>query len=121
MRNMASNYLNLDRPEDALPILEECMTIRTKLHPESWKTFEVQSDLGQALFKLGRTEEAMPNLKLGYEGLNQNAEKIPLSSRKNKLKKAMLRLRELAECIATIRIPCPRQLELPCFGWNASG
>ncbi len=86
--------LHLSAPDNAL---EESLSIQTRLHPKSWKTFEVQSDLGEALLMLGRLDESVPLLQEGYEGLNQNAETIPLSIRKDKLKKAVLRLRKLAE------------------------
>ena len=53
------------------------MTIREKLQPDAWTTFNTQSLLGGALLGQKKYADAEPLLLKGYEGMKQREKLIP--------------------------------------------
>jgi len=62
---------------EAEPLLRECLTIREKMQPDAWTTFNTQSMLGGALLGQKMYAEAEPLLLKGYEGMKQREKTIP--------------------------------------------
>lgn len=76
---------------ESVPLLRECMKIREAGQPNAWNTFNVQSLLGEILFRMALTEEnAQEKAKLlaeaeslmvsGYDGLKARKATIPPQS-----------------------------------------
>ena len=86
----ASHYLKLDQHAAAETLLRESLTIREKLAPDAWSTFNTQSTLGEALLGQKKHADAEPLLIKGYEGMKQRAAKVPPQVK-------VLRLREALE------------------------
>jgi hypothetical protein len=84
------------KPAEAELKLRECLTLRRKIQPGDWTTFDTESALGEALLDQKKFAEAEPLLRSGYEGLRQRADAIPAQD-KPRLTKAIERLVELYE------------------------
>ena len=56
---------------EAEPHLRECLTLREKILPDDWNTFDVQSMLGGSLLGQKKYADAEPLLLKGYEGMKQ--------------------------------------------------
>jgi tetratricopeptide (TPR) repeat protein len=84
------------QPEEAALKLRECLTIREKLQPDDWRTFDAKSVLGEALLDQHKFAEAEPLLVSGYEGMNQRRDKVPPEGREH-VTKALERLVKLYE------------------------
>ncbi|QEH35100.1 hypothetical protein OJF2_36450 [Aquisphaera giovannonii] len=69
------------KPAEAELPLRECVTIRRKLMPDDWSTFDAESALGQALLDQRKFVEAEPVLAESYEGLSRNSGAIPAADR----------------------------------------
>ncbi len=94
--------------------LRECLTIRRKIQPDDWTTFDTMSMLGEALLDQKKFVEAEPLLLQGYEGMKQREDKIP-SQDKPHLAKAHERLVNLhkaydPETLAARASPATRPL-----------
>jgi tetratricopeptide (TPR) repeat protein len=63
-----SALLQLGTFAEAEPLLRECLTVREKVEPDLWSTFDTQSLLGAALLGQKKYVEAEPLLRRGYEG-----------------------------------------------------
>lgn len=62
--------LRQDRPAEAVPLLEEAVSIRQQLlPPEHERLAEAQATWGRALARSGRVEVARPLLRRGLEGM----------------------------------------------------
>jgi tetratricopeptide (TPR) repeat protein len=85
-----------NKPVEAELKLRECLTIRQKIRPDDWATFDAQVLLGEALLAQKKYAEAEQLLVQGYEGLKQQQAKIP-SSDKGRLTKALQRLVQVYE------------------------
>lgn len=83
-------------PTDAELKLRECLTIRQKIQPEDWSTFDTKSMLGEALLDQKKFAEAEPLLLSGYAGLKQHEDKVPPQDR-HRLTSALERLVHLYE------------------------
>lgn len=81
---------------EAEPILRECLKIRELKKPDAWSTFNTKSMLGGALLGQQKYPEAEPLLRAGYEGMKEQADKIPPQA-KVRLGEALDRLIALAE------------------------
>jgi hypothetical protein len=88
--------LDQKNPVDAELKLRECLTIRQKIQPNDWTTFETKSLLGEALLDQDRFSDAEPLLKSGYEGMKERRLTIPPQERP-RLIKALERLVRLYE------------------------
>jgi tetratricopeptide (TPR) repeat protein len=64
--------LEQHKPAEAELKLRECLTIRQKIEPDNWSTFDTSSLLGQALRDQNKFAEAEPLLLAGYTGLRAN-------------------------------------------------
>jgi hypothetical protein len=84
------------KPADAELKLRECLTIRQKMQPDDWTTFDTKSMLGEALLEQGKFAEAEPLLVSGYEGMKQRQDTIP-AQEKPRLTRALERLVKLYE------------------------
>ncbi len=65
---------------DAEPVLRECLTIRAKVKPDDWSTFNSRSQLGGSLAGQKKYAEAEPLILAGYEGLKAREAKLPPSA-----------------------------------------
>ncbi|HEY7326757.1 MAG TPA: serine/threonine-protein kinase [Gemmataceae bacterium] len=61
---------------DAEALLRECLSIREKMHPDAWTTFNTMSTLGGALLGQKKYAAAEPLLLKGYEGMKQREKTI---------------------------------------------
>jgi hypothetical protein len=81
-------------------LLREAQAIRDVEMPQHWRTAEVRSLLGGALFAQKKTAEAAPLLRSGYEGMTRSAAAIPLVDRP-RLAEALDRLIAAGEAAGT--------------------
>jgi tetratricopeptide (TPR) repeat protein len=65
------------QPAEAELRLRECLTIRRKIQPDNWTTFETESMLGEALLEQKKYAEAEPLLLSGHDGMKQREDTIP--------------------------------------------
>ena len=65
------------KPAEAELKLRECLTIRQKIQPDDWTTFDTDSMLGEALLDQKKFADAEPLLLSGYEGMKQREATIP--------------------------------------------
>jgi serine/threonine protein kinase len=77
--------------EKAEPLLRECLTLREKLQPGEWLTYNTQSMLGYALMGQKKYDEAEPLLIAGYEGLKK-VESTIFPPARNRLTESLQRL-----------------------------
>ena len=84
------------KPAEAELKLRECLTIRRKVQPDDFDTFDAMSMLGEALLDQKQFADAEPLLLSGYEGMKQRLDRIP-SQDKPRLNKAIERLVKLYE------------------------
>jgi serine/threonine protein kinase len=69
--------LQTDRPAIAEPVLAECLAIREKKLPGSWREYNACSMLGLAMLQQGKYAEAEPLLLRGQEGIARLEPEIP--------------------------------------------
>jgi hypothetical protein len=79
------------KPADAELKLRESLTIRRKIQPDDWTTFDTESILGQTLLDQKKLADAEPLLLSGYKGMKQREAAIP-PQEKSHLTKALERL-----------------------------
>jgi non-specific serine/threonine protein kinase/serine/threonine-protein kinase len=91
-----SLLLSQKKPAEAEMKLRECLTIRQRIQPDDWTTFETKSLLGEALLEQKKYADAEPLLLSGYEGMKRHEAKIPPAD-KARLTKALQRLVQLYE------------------------
>jgi tetratricopeptide (TPR) repeat protein len=84
------------KPAEAELKLRECLTIRRKVQPDDWTTFDTESLLGQALLDQKKYAEAEPLLVSGFEGMKKRDGAIP-AREKGRLTRAIERLVSLYE------------------------
>lgn len=84
------------KPAEAELPLRECLTIRQRILPDDWSTFDAESALGGALAAQRKYEAAEPLLVSGYQGLKLRESAIPAEDRP-RVDKARARLAELYE------------------------
>ena len=85
------------KPDEAELKLRECLTIRQKIQPDDWTTFETKSLLGEALLDQKKFADAEPLLLSGYEGMKQRESTIPSQDKTTRLTRALERLVRLYE------------------------
>ena len=69
--------LPLQAWQEAEILLRECVTIREKIAPDAWTTFNANSLLGGSLLGQKKYKDAEPQLLKGYEGLKAREKTIP--------------------------------------------
>ena len=74
---VSQTLLTLKAWDEAEPLIREALTIREKVEPDAWTTFNTKSMLGGALLGQKKYAESEPLLLAGYEGLKQRETKIP--------------------------------------------
>jgi hypothetical protein len=84
------------KPAEAELKLRECLTIRRKIQPGDWTTFDTESALGEALLDQKKFAEAEKLLLSGFEGMQQRKDSIP-DQDQPRLTKALERLVKLYE------------------------
>jgi serine/threonine protein kinase/Tfp pilus assembly protein PilF len=98
MASLGLNLLSQKKYADAEPVLRECLTIREKIQPDGWTTFNTKSMLGGALLGQKMYADAEPLLKDGYEGMKQRESQIPAQARV-RLTETLERLVQLYEAL----------------------
>jgi hypothetical protein len=88
--------LSQKKPAEAELKLRECLTIRQKVQPDDWTTFDTKSMLGEALLDQKKYADAEPLLLSGYKGMKEREANIP-SQDKPRFTKALERLVQLYE------------------------
>jgi tetratricopeptide (TPR) repeat protein len=91
-----SMLLNEKKPAEAELMLRDCLTIRQKIAPDDWSTFDTRSHLGQALLDQNKFADAEPMLVTGYEGMKARQTSIP-AGEKPRMLKALERVVKLYE------------------------
>jgi len=94
LAQIAMTYLELQAGDEAEPLLRESLTIREKVQPDAWSTFNTRALLGGALLGQKQYAESEPLLVAGYEGMKQREATIPEQG-KIRLTEAVDRLIEL--------------------------
>ena len=84
------------KPAEAELKLRACLTIRQKIQPDDWTTFDTMSTLGEALLDQQKFAEAEPLLALGLRGHEATRGAIPPQDRP-RLTRALERLVKLYE------------------------
>jgi tetratricopeptide (TPR) repeat protein len=77
----ANQWLSVNRPAEAEPLLRECLTICEKAKPTAWGTYNAQALLGSALAGQKKYAEAEPLLVQGCEGMIAREATIPVQGR----------------------------------------
>jgi hypothetical protein len=77
LASLGNNLLKQRKPAQAESVLRECVTIRSKIAPDLWTTFETKSLVGAALLDQKKYEDAEPFLLDGYRGLKEREAKVP--------------------------------------------
>jgi len=90
----ATSLLQRHAWPEAEQALRETVSIRQKLQPDAWTTFNTLSMLGEALFGQNQLQDAETLLLAGYEGMNARRESIPAEAIR-RLEHAVARLVEL--------------------------
>ncbi len=96
LAQLTSILIAVKKFADAEPPARECLSIREKKLPDDWQTFNARSLLGGSLLGQKKFPEAEPLLLFGYEGLNQQEDKIPADG-KRCVKESLQRLVQLYE------------------------
>ncbi len=94
---LAAAYVSDNQYSKAAELLEPSLKHRLKKWPDNWKTYDTQSQYGEALLKLDRIEESERPLLNSFNELSQKLESILPYQRKKVLTRALNRLVELAE------------------------
>jgi hypothetical protein len=84
------------KPAEAELKLRGCLTLRQKIQPDDWTTYDTESLLGETLLEQKKYAEAEPLLLSGYQGTKQRESTIPAQDRSH-LTKALERLVRLYE------------------------
>ncbi|HEV3003079.1 MAG TPA: hypothetical protein VGX78_01400 [Pirellulales bacterium] len=77
LATFASPLLQAKAFAQAEPLLRECLSIRARLEPDAWTTFNTRSMLGGALASQQKYAEAEPLLLAGYEGMKDREATAP--------------------------------------------
>ena len=97
LSRLGVNLLKQKKGAEAEPVLLECLAMVQQKEPKAWTTFAFHSLLGEALLVQKKYAAAEPLLVQGYEGLEQQAMKIPPQLRQTVLIQALQRLVHLCE------------------------
>jgi len=97
LASLALGLLQAGKFAEAEPVLRKWVTMREKIMPTDWLTFNARSALGGSLLGQKKYAEAEPLLLAGYEGMKQRDDKIPADARPLRLKQALQRLMQLYE------------------------
>lgn len=76
-----SALLAESKPAEAELKLRESLSLRQRMQPDDWTTFDAQSMLGAALMDQKKYPAAERLLLTGYEGMKQRQAKIPVQDR----------------------------------------
>lgn len=93
-----SALLAENKPAEAELKLRESLSLRQRMQPDDWTTFDAQSMLGAALMDQKKYAAAEKMLLSGYEGMKQRQAKIPAQDRSH-LNRARERLVHLYEAM----------------------
>ena len=74
---VSRDLMKCDQFAAAETTLRECLTIREKVDPKAWTTFNTMSLLGGALLAQKKFADAEPLLIEGYQGMKARAKSIP--------------------------------------------
>jgi hypothetical protein len=84
------------KPAEAEFKLRDSLTIRQRIQPDDWTTFETMSILGESLMHQNKFADAEPMLISGYEGMKRHESSIPAAD-KPRVTKALDRVVKLYE------------------------
>jgi eukaryotic-like serine/threonine-protein kinase len=77
LAQIGMTFLDLKKWSEAEPLIRECLTIREKVQPDHWLTFNTKSMLGGSLLGQQKYAEAEPLLLAAYEGMSAREKTIP--------------------------------------------
>ena len=77
LATFSQTLLTLKAWDEAEPLIREALTIREKVEPDAWTTFNTKSMLGGARLGQKKYAESEPLLLAGYAGLKQRETTIP--------------------------------------------
>jgi hypothetical protein len=93
---LGSNPLQQKKWNAVETTLRECLAIRTKTQPDTWRTFNTQMQHGGALLGQKKYADAEPLLRAGYEGMKKQRARISPQGQVRQLE-ALERLMHLCE------------------------
>jgi hypothetical protein len=68
---------------EAEPLLREALAVQEKTSPENWRRYYTQAMLGATLAGLGKPGQALPLLRVGYDGMVRRRDSIPYERRQS--------------------------------------
>jgi hypothetical protein len=74
---IAYELLRVRKYEIAATLLRDAQSVRERVEPDAWTTFNMQSMLGGALLGQKKYADAEPLLVKGYEGMKAREKAIP--------------------------------------------
>jgi hypothetical protein len=78
---LCQNLRQQQKHAEAEPLMRACLTIRQRVEPDAWTTFETQALLGQSLRAQKKYAEAEQLSLAGYHGMKQRERKVPANSK----------------------------------------
>ena len=79
--DLAMNHLKKAEPSLAEPLLREALKVYDRQMKDDWRRFEIQGQLGEALYSQKKYDEAEPLVLGGYEGLMNRRKKVTVDAR----------------------------------------
>jgi serine/threonine protein kinase len=74
---IGKDRIMLHQYKEAEPILRDMLAVETRIKPDAWQRYNLESLLGAALLGQKKYEEAEPLLISGYEGMKQREANFP--------------------------------------------
>jgi hypothetical protein len=97
LAQVGAALVQLQAWDEAESVLREALSLRERLEPDAWTTFNAQSLLGEAVAGQQKYADARPLLVHGFDGLKARAARIPAPLRALRLGEAADRLARLCE------------------------
>jgi eukaryotic-like serine/threonine-protein kinase len=79
--DLAMNHLKKAEPSLAEPLLREALKVYDRQMNDDWRRFEIQGQLGEALYSQKKFDEAEPLILGGYEGIMSRRKKVTVDAR----------------------------------------
>jgi eukaryotic-like serine/threonine-protein kinase len=79
--DLAMNHLKKAEPGLAEPLLRAALKVYDRQMKDDWRRFEIQGQLGEALYAQKKFDEAEPLILGGYEGIMSRRKKVTVDAR----------------------------------------